>query len=166
MRKALYSNTTGGDNTATGYLALSLNTTGFNNTANGFQALVVNTTGAGNTAIGVGALGLSTTGGGNIALGGNAGSNVTTANNVIAIGHQGADVSNSCYIGNIRWVATVNNDALPVLIDSAGQLGTTSSSARFKKQIKRMDEASESILALNQLRFTIRATTKIRRNSA
>jgi hypothetical protein len=35
-----------------------------------------------------------------------------------------------------------------VLIDSAGQLGTLSSSRRFKKEIKPMGKASEVLLAL------------------
>ena len=65
----------------------------------------------------------------------------------------GADVDNSCYIGSIRGVTTVNNDATPVLIDSAGQLGTASSSRRFKTDIKPMDKASDSILALKPVSF-------------
>ena len=40
-----------------------------------------------------------------------------------------------------------------MLIDSAGQLGTASSSRRFKKEIERMDKASESILALKPVTF-------------
>jgi hypothetical protein len=42
-------------------------------------------------------------------------------------------VNNSCFIGNIRGVTTQNADAIPVLIDSADQLGTMSSFKRFKK---------------------------------
>jgi hypothetical protein len=38
-------------------------------------------------------------------------------------------------------------------IDSAGQLGTVSSSERFKKEIKPMDRASEAILALKPVSF-------------
>jgi hypothetical protein len=44
-------------------------------------------------------------------------------------------------------------DALPVVIDSTGQLGTASSSQRFKKEIKPMDQASEAILALKPVTF-------------
>jgi trimeric autotransporter adhesin len=40
-----------------------------------------------------------------------------------------------------------------VLVDSAGQLGTTSSSRRFKKDIKPMDKASKAILALKPVTF-------------
>jgi len=84
----------------------------------------------------------------NIAIGAGAGSQINDAFNCIAIGHQGANVNQSCFIGNIRN-AVVAPDALTVLIDSAGKLGTTNgSSRRFKTQIKPMDKASESILAL------------------
>jgi hypothetical protein len=41
-----------------------------------------------------------------------------------------------------------NSNTIQVVIDSAGQLGTPSSSRRFKKQIQPMDSASEAILAL------------------
>jgi hypothetical protein len=45
-------------------------------------------------------------------------------------------------------------DAVPVLIDSAGKLGTTNgSSRRFKTHIKPMDKASESIRALKPVTF-------------
>ncbi len=150
---ALFSNTTGFQNTATGEFALFSNTSGNYNTATGFDALISNTTGDQNTANGIIALSNNTTGSFNTALGVLAGSGVFTADNVIAIGTNGADVSNSCFIGNIRGVTTANADAIPVLIDSAGQLGTVSSSKRFKKEIKPMDSGSEAILALNPVTF-------------
>ena len=54
---ALFENTTGGDNTATGQWALLINTTGNDNTANGAFAIFNNTTGvSGNTANGAEAL--------------------------------------------------------------------------------------------------------------
>ena len=62
-------------------------------------------------------------------------------------------MSNRCYIGNIRSTTTGNNNAIPVLIDSAGQLGTISSSRRFKKEIKPMKTASEAILSLKPVTF-------------
>ena len=62
-------------------------------------------------------------------------------------------MSNSCFIGQIRGVTTAQNNAIPVLIDSAGQLGTTSSSRRYKKEIKPMDQASEAILGLKPVTF-------------
>jgi Chaperone of endosialidase len=42
---------------------------------------------------------------------------------------------------------------LAVFVTSSGQLGTTPSSARFKKAIKPMDNASEAILALQPVTF-------------
>ena len=152
---ALFRNTTGNFNTATGDGALASNTTGSQNTATGRSTLANKTTGVNNTAVGGGALSASTTGNSNTALGVNAGSNVTTASNVICIGSGvgGANVTTSCFIGNIRGIATVNNDAAPVLIDSAGQLGMVSSSRRFKKEIQPMDKASEPILALKPVTF-------------
>ena len=62
-------------------------------------------------------------------------------------------MTHSCFIDNIRGVATENANAIPVLIDSAGQLGTVSSSRRFKKEIKPMDNASEMIHALKPVTF-------------
>ena len=150
---ALLNNTTGASNTATGSTALLSNTTGNDNVAGGIRALFSNTTGSNNIAIGSSALPNNTSGNFNIAVGAGAGGAITNAFNCIAIGHQGANVNQSCFIGNIRN-AVVAPDALPVLIDSAGKLGTTSgSSRRFKTQIKPMDKASESILALKPVTF-------------
>jgi hypothetical protein len=178
---ALRFNTTGGGNTANGYQALVHNTTGSNNTANGAAALYHDGTGSSNTvigtaalynsmgnndntAIGSGALLLLAFGSGNIALGAGAGGSVRLSDNNIFIGSQGDffDYSDTIRIGasqtrtfvaGIRGATTANTDAIPVLIDSAGQLGTASSSARFKKDVKPMDNASESILALKPVTF-------------
>ncbi len=158
---ALSSDTGGQANSAFGESALVHNTTGSDNTAIGFTALFSNTTGSENTAIGFAALGNNTTGNGNIALGSFTGGGVSTANNVICIGSNvaGFNVDNSCFIGNIRD-ALVAPDAAPVLIDSAGKLGTTSgSSRRFKKEIKPMDKASEAILALKPVTFHYNSDT-------
>jgi trimeric autotransporter adhesin len=152
---ALVFNATGGSNTAAGSFALHNNTSGNNNAAFGFNSLFHNTDGSNNTAIGDDALFNSTSGGQNTALGRNAGSGVTTANNVICIGANvaGANVDNSCFIGNIRG-AVVAPDAVSVMIDSFGKLGTTTgSSRRFKKDIRQMDNASETILALKPVTF-------------
>jgi hypothetical protein len=133
------------------------NTTGFSNTAVGDGALLRNTQGGPNTAIGAGALGFNNTGFNNTALGYFAGLNVNTAHDVICIGDRGADVSNTCFIGSIRGVTTINNNALPVYIDSSGQLGTASSSRRFKRDIKPIGNASEGLLALKPVSFAYKA---------
>jgi len=149
---ALLSNNTGFRNTANGAFALFSNTIGFNNTATGREALFSNIGGSSNTAVGSGAL-ISSTGSSNTALGVNAGIAVTTANSVISIASAGRNVNNGCFIGNIRSRQTQIADAIPVLIDSNEQLGTLSSSRRFKREIKPMDKASEAILALKPVAF-------------
>jgi trimeric autotransporter adhesin len=161
---ALVGNTYGIRNTATGVEALFSNVNGSYNTADGYRALHnhVGALGGYNTAIGAGTLYNDTSGGGNVALGFNAGLNVTTANNVICIGTgiQGANVTGTCFIGNIFGVQTGLPDALPVVVDANGQLGTVASSRRFKKEIKPMDRASESILALKPVTFHYKTDTK------
>jgi hypothetical protein len=151
--QALFSNTTGNLNTANGATSLFSNTTGTFNTAVGRNALFSNITGILNTAVGFESLTNNTAGSDNVALGHGAGLNVTTASNVICLGADGADVNNSCFIGNVRGVTTANADAIPVLIDSDGQLGTAGSSRRFKKEIKPMESASEVILGLKPVTF-------------
>jgi hypothetical protein len=150
---ALQSNTTGSGNTADGFEAVLNNTTGNFNTANGIAALTNNTTGSGNTADGFEALLNNTTGSGNVALGTGAGSNVTFSNNVICIGSNvdGANVDNSCFIGNIFNATSSGGTA--VFINSDGQLGTTTSSRRFKDDIKPMERASETLFALKPVTF-------------
>ena len=152
---ALLSNTDGIVNTANGAFALVSNTEGQFNTAMGANVLFANTAGSFNTAVGRDALDSNVTGNGNVALGNFAGAAVIAANNVICIGNgvTGVDVDNTCFIGNIRGVTTQNGDTIPVVIDSAGQLGTASSSAKFKKDIQPMDKASDAILALNPVTF-------------
>jgi hypothetical protein len=150
---ALFNNTIGDHNTANGSAALYSNITGDDNTAIGFNTMFSNTTGINNTAVGRFALGNNIGGNNNIALGDNAGTGVTGSSGVICIGSPGANVTNSCFIDHIRGATTFHNDALPVMIDSAGQLGTLSSSRRFKHDIKAMSDASDAILALRPVTF-------------
>ncbi len=140
------------NNTAMGAGALHLSVAGGNNTAIGFNALGSEVTGISNVAVGSGAL-ANAIHGFNIAVGADAGINVTTALGVIAIGSSGANVGGSCFIGNIRGVTTNNANAIPVVIDSFGQLGTMSSSQRFKKDIKPMEGTSGSVLDLKPVTF-------------
>ena len=148
---ALYNNATGDDNTAIGQRALHDNLNGYRNTANGHGALSRNTTGKSNTAEGFHALDNDTTGSYNIALGVDAGRDVNTADDVICIGTVGADVSHSCYIGNI--FDQPSPSGLAVFVNRDGKLGTIMSSRRFKEDIKPMDKASEAILALQPVKF-------------
>jgi trimeric autotransporter adhesin len=148
--EALFLDTTGHSNTATGSLALLINN-GIQNTANGAGALGNNSTGNANTAIGTFTLFNNTAGSENIALGFDAGDNVTTASEVICIGAPGANVSNSCFIGQI--FGATSSSGIPVLINSNNRLGTTTSSKRFKEDIKPMERASEALFALKPVTF-------------
>jgi uncharacterized coiled-coil protein SlyX len=163
--KVLESHSDANDNTATGIGTLQNNTTGNLNTATGAYALNRNTAGQSNTASGVNALFSNTSGSANIGLGSDAGSSLTTGSNNIDIGNLGAagesntirigvqGVQGATFIAGIRGVTTGLNNAVPVLIDGNGQLGTTSSSRRFKNEIKPMEHASEAILALKPVTF-------------
>ena len=158
---ALYTNTIGVQNTANGFAALFYNTTGNYNTAHGVQALEQNTTGTGNTAVGTQALANNTTGNANIALGYGAGQNLTTGRYNIDIGTPGSAVDDhtirvgqsqtATYIAGIREQTA--SGGVVVYVDIDGKLGTVTSSARFKDQIKPMDKASEAILALKPVTF-------------
>jgi hypothetical protein len=154
--QALFSNTQGGANTAVGYNALFSNTgtpSGSGNTAIGFQALVFNT------------------GSVNIALGQNAGINLTTGDNNIDIGNFGAaGESDTIRIGSAQgatYIAGINgvNQGSPTAVfinTTTGQLGTQAptSSRRFKKEIKPMDQTSEAILALKPVTFQYKSDSK------
>jgi trimeric autotransporter adhesin len=160
---ALYNNTTGYNNTAEGSFALLSNTTGAYNAANGAFALLNNTSGKNNSALGPYALYNNTTGSSNIGLGVNGGRNLTTGSNNIDIGALGgAGESNTIRLGRLGvqkiayiqgiYGATVAG-GIGVIVGSNGLLGTTSSSKRFKEEIKPMDKASEAILALKPVTF-------------
>jgi hypothetical protein len=62
-----------------------------------------------------------------------------------------AGESNACYIQSIDGQTSASGVA--VLINSSGKLGTTTSSRRFKQDIKPMDNASEALFALQPVTF-------------
>jgi hypothetical protein len=131
-------------------LANSIN----NNDAFGYKALGNNTTGFLNTAIGDLALSNNTTGAFNVALGAVAGTTATTGSNNIYIGfgiNGVAGESGACYIGSIFNATSAGGT--PVFINNSGKLGTLTSSARFKEEIKPMEKASEALLALKPVTF-------------
>ena len=153
----------GSNNTADGHSALNFNTSGHENTATGESALFLNGKGHRNTADGQGALSSNQTGSLNIGLGYQAGSALTTGSNNIAIGNVGmAAESNTIRIGTpgtqqATYVAGISGvtvaGGVGVVIDANGQLGTMTSSARYKEAIKPMGKASEAILALKPVSF-------------
>jgi hypothetical protein len=157
----MVANTIGSNNTATGLEALSLNTTGGANSAYGFAAINNNTTGNNNTAVGTDALQRNTTGSNNIALGSFAGFAILDGSFNIDIGNLGKPRDSftmrigkqqmNTYIAGISGVTVAGG--LGVVIDTDGHLGTATSSARYKENIKPMDKASEAILALKPVTF-------------
>jgi len=56
-------------------------------------------------------------------------------------------------IAGVRGVTTAVADATAVMIDSAGQLGTVSSSRRYKEDIADMADASRGLLRLRAVTF-------------
>ena len=162
-QNVLATNTTGNNNTGTGVEALVRNTTGVGNVATGSVALTFNTTGNRNTAIGTEALDDNTTGSENIAIGFGAGTGQTIGDSNIYIGSPGVAAESDTtrigtlqtrtFIAGIVGITTDVADAIPVLIDSDGQLGTVSSSRRFKENIQDMDQASQKLLSLRPVTF-------------
>jgi hypothetical protein len=162
---ALRSNTIADYNTADGANALYSNTEGYYNTASGADALYSNIKGNYNTALGMFAL-YSSTGGSNVAVGYQAGKNLTVGSNNIVIGagllgtagesnttRIGKTTQAKTLIGGIYGKTVASASGVAVRIDSTGKLGTVLSSARYKEQIKPMDNASEAILELEPVTF-------------
>jgi len=175
---ALFSNTTGFDNVATGLQALNNSTTGFfntasgnfslfslitgtQNTATGFGALVSNVSGNNNTAEGTSAL-FNSIGNNNIALGFEAGSDLVVGDNNIDIGNRGVSAeSNTIRLGTkgthtatyIAGVAEIPIVGSQVVVNTNGELGITSSSARFKDAIKPMGDESNVLFRLKPVTF-------------
>jgi len=161
---ALFGNTQGHDNAATGDYALYNNSSGSNNTASGRVALYANTIGDGNAAYGDEALDENTTGSNNTAIGNLAGKDLTTGDNNIDIGYNVLGIageSNTIRIGNTDINTTIirgiSGQTIPsgatVIVASNGQLGTMTSSKRFKQDIKPMDKASEALYSLKPVSF-------------
>jgi hypothetical protein len=180
---ALVSNTDGELNTAVGFVALSGNTVGHSNQAMGAHALANNETGVENVAIGLEAMNSNVGGVGNVAIGHQAlnssvggllntvvgwqaGHDVEGIDNIYIGDSAGAGIAaedftirignlafvSDCYIAGI-YGSSFGPADLPVRIGNDGKLGTMASSARFKKDIKPMDKASESIVALTPVTF-------------
>jgi hypothetical protein len=158
----LEENVGGVDNVAVGMQAMRRNVSGVGNVAVGPQALMDNMIAGDNTAVGRNAL-VHTLGFNNTALGSGAGADLTNGDNNIYIRNRGGAVeSNTIRIGNIqtktfiqgiRGITTGVNNAVPVLVDSLGQLGTVSSSRRYKEDIHDMGGVSSRLLQLRPVTF-------------
>jgi hypothetical protein len=151
---ALQNNITGVENTAIGAHALSSTTGGNLNTAVGFEALAATTGVGGNTAVGVQALAATTSGTGNIALGYLAGADQTTGEGNVYLGTGMSGVAgenDTCYIASIFGQTSSGGSA--VFINANGKLGTSTSSQRFKDDIKPMEQTSEILFGLKPVTF-------------
>ena len=159
----LASNTTGNDNTALGGSALISNLDGYFNVALGEAALGANTSGAYNIGVGSGTLGQNPDGNLNIALGAGAGANLRRGSRNVYIANPGnTEESKTIHIGakinqTATFIAGISGvtvaDGVAVVIDTNGQLGTLTSSARYKEAIKPMDKSSEALLNLKPVTF-------------
>lgn len=167
-RHSLLSNTTGDANSALGFGSLYLNTTGLQNTAVGDSALVFNTNGDQNTALGINAMTSNNSGSQNVAVGIGAGYFLQGDNNIdigafvgglgnesntTRIGLQGSQ--ERTFLAGVSGVTT-GGVASPVLVDSEGQLGTTSSSRRFKQDIRPLGSQVRKLMALKPVSFRYR----------
>lgn len=178
--------TTGTMNCGCGNGALLNVTTGSNNASFGSNALQNVTTGSNNTACGFqvftnAAAGAITTGSNNIGIGAASGQNysnsetnnilinnfgVNAESNVIRIGATatstnmgtGATITanTTCFIAGVRGVTTANNNAVAVLVDSAGQFGTISSSIKAKDNVKDMGSYSSRLFKLRPITFNFK----------
>jgi hypothetical protein len=96
-------------------------------------------------------------------VGSDAGFYLTTGSNNIDIGSVGVNgESNTVRVGMVgtqanTYIAGIYGvtvaGGIGVIVDSNGHLGTSTSSARFKEDVKPMDTASEAILSLQPVTF-------------
>lgn len=176
------SNATGTENTIVGKLAGAQNT-GSNNVFEGYEAGVNNKAGGQNTFLGAYAglnnvggnsntfVGYDTgnsfsAGTGNIFIGSSTANNNTTSSNDIYLGNSDCGypctengvirlgsqaVQTSAYIAGIY--NSTSSSGIPVYINSSGQLGTLTSSLRFKEQVQNMGDNSSALLKLRPVTF-------------
>ncbi len=165
---ALATNSLGGGNTAVGSESLRYNDLGHGNTALGSQTLNL-ATGSWNLALGQGALANLNTGDANIAIGLDAGQTLQGGQRNIYLGHNGGASSenNTIRIGSNSyqskvflagvWSATTQFSAVPVVVDLNGQLGTVSSSRRYKEDIQDLGGTTERLFDLRPVSFRYKA---------
>ncbi len=159
--RALWHNIDGSRNVAIGSSALAANTSADGSVAVGHSALA-NAFNGSNTAVGEQAL-TATTGSNNTALGYRAGVNVTIGLNNVHIANQGllgdintikigtAGTQTTAYLAGVRGVTVPTG--IPVIIGTDGQLGTTTSSRRFKQDIADMNDFSARLATLRPVTF-------------
>jgi hypothetical protein len=152
--QAGYSNTLGAENTFIGEMAGYSNTggtmgeVGDNNTFIGQAAGYSNTLGSENTFIGDTAGYYNVTGSNDVYIG-VAGPNSGTESNTLRIG--GLEGLFAAYIQGIYGITA--SGGIPVYINSDGQLGTQTSSLRFKEQVQDMGHSTDALMKLRPVTF-------------
>jgi hypothetical protein len=154
------STTTGSSNNFLGFNAGVFNTTGANNNFDGQGAGYSNTTGSNNSYFGWEAGFFGTTGQNNIFLGIEAGAFNTNGSNNIDIGNSGANESNAIRIGSNQTATylagiygVTTGSGVPVYVNSNGQLGTLTSSQKYKEQIHDMGDGTSALMKLRPVTF-------------
>lgn len=142
-------------NTAIGYASLFSNVaSGLYNNALGYQALYLLNGGVNNTCLGtIAGSAYTSTESSNLLINH---PGIIGESNICRLGAAtgtGAQQLAKTFIAGIRGITTDAADAVAVLISSTGQLGTTSSSIRYKENIQDMADASSNLLKLRPVTF-------------
>jgi len=140
-----------GQNVAIGSQAMSANGSGQQNTALGYSAMR-DGTGSFNISLGAFTATSKVSGDYNAYLGYAVGSGASnTESFTIRIGDSG--VYTRHFVGAVRGVTTGQANAVAVVIDANGQLGTVNSSRRYKEDIQDMGDASSGLLRLRPVTY-------------
>lgn len=181
---SLQQNTAGFGNVGLGFESGLGVTVGQENLALGTQALRSVSIGHGNTAVGTRSLNLATgswniglgystlanlgNGDGNIAIGLDAGQGLTNGYQNIYLANNGQASENGVirigsnsnqsktYLAGV-WSVTTQYAAVPVVVDLNGQLGTVSSSRRYKTDIQDLGNRTEALFQLRPVSFRYKA---------
>jgi hypothetical protein len=135
---------------AAGGTALANGSSSSQNVAVGYGALNT-TTGSGNVAVGWAAGASRTSGNFNTYIGAGVGFGAGSESNTIRVGDPAS--AQRFFAGGIRGVTTGAANAVAVVIDSSGQLGTVNSSRRYKRDIQDMGEASSGLMRLRPVTY-------------
>jgi uncharacterized coiled-coil protein SlyX len=145
----------GSSNTCVGYHTNDSGAATANDSTLGRETLTSLGSGNGDVAIGYRAGSKITSGNNNIYVGnadsGGNSSEATSESNTIRIG--APDQQTATFIAGIVGQTTGDNDAVDVVIDTNGQLGTINSSRRYKEDIQDMGDASARLLRLRPVTF-------------
>jgi hypothetical protein len=141
-----FTSTTGAYNTFVGGETGYLNGGGNENTYLGFHAGTNHDGGQGNTYLGYATGDLSQAGSNNIYINNHG---VSIESNTIRIGDPANQLS--AYMAGIYGVTSASG--VPVFINSDGQLGTQTSSRRYKEEIREMGDATEALMKLRPVTF-------------